>query len=216
MKIAVLGTGMVGATIADKLVALGHDVKMGSRTQGNEKAVAWASKAGAHASEGSFADAAAHGELVFVCTNGMGTLDALNAAGAANLAGKTLIDISNPLDFSKGMPPTLFVCNTDSLGEQIQRAFPDTKVVKTLNTISCNVMVDAALVPGVHDVFVAGNDAGAKSQVSEILKGWFGWKSVRDLGDITAARGTEAYVLLWVRLWGSLQTADFNVSVVKP
>jgi len=215
MKIGVLGTGMVGNAIADKLVSLGHQVKMGSRTAKNEKATAWATKAGANASEGSFADAAAFGELVFNCTSGAGALDALKAAGAANLKGKILIDIANPLDFSKGMPPRLSICNDDSLGEQIQRAFPDTQVVKALNTINCQIMVDPSRVKGDHDVFVSGNDAGAKGRVTEILRGWFGWKNVIDLGDITTARGTEMYLPLWVRLWGALGTADFNLKIVR-
>lgn len=215
MKIAVFGTGMVGTTIASKLVSLGHDVKMGSRTAGNEKAAAWTKQAGARASAGTFAEAAAFGEIIFNCTLGNGTLDALNAAGAAALEGKILIDISNPLDFSQGMPPSLFVFGRDSLGEQIQRAFPKTRVVKALNTISCTVMVDPSLVPGEHATFVSGNDAEAKQKVTEILRGWFGWKQVIDLGDITTARGTEAYLMLWLRLWGVLGTADFNVQVVK-
>jgi predicted dinucleotide-binding enzyme len=127
-----------------------------------------------------------------------------------------LIDIANPLDFSKGMPPTLFSGNTDSLGEAAQREFPGAKVVKTLNTVNCEVMVDAKRVAGGdHDMFMAGNDAGAKAQVSELLKGWFGWKSVIDLGDISAARGTESYLPLWIRLWGALKTADFNVKLVR-
>ncbi len=216
MKIGVLGTGMVGQTIGSKLVSLGHEVKIGSRSAGNAKAVEWAQKAGAKASEGSFADAAAFGELVFNCTNGAGSIEALRAAGSQNLNGKVLIDIAVPLDFSKGMPPTLFSGSTDSLGEAAQRELPGTKVVKTLNTVNCNVMVDATRVAGGDsDMFVAGNDAGAKSQVTEILKGWFGWKTVHDLGDITAARGTESYVALWVRLWGSLKSADFNIKVVR-
>ena len=216
MKIAVLGTGMVGNTIASKLVALGHEVRMGARDAGNDKARAWAGGAGAGASHGTFADAAAFGELVFNCTAGAGSLAALEQAGAANLRGKVLVDLANPLDFSKGMPPSLFVSNTDSLGEQIQRAFPETRVVKTLNTINCEVMVDPARVAGAeHDVFVSGNDAGAKGQVTEILRGWFGWKHVTDLGDITTARGTEAYLLLWIRLWGATGTPDFNVRIVR-
>lgn len=216
MKIAVLGTGMVGNTIASKLVSLGHEVKMGSRTAGNEKAREWASKAGKGASEGSFADAAAFGELVFNCTNGAAALEVVRAAGADNLRGKVLIDISNPLDFSKGFPPSLTVCNTDSLGEQIQRELPDTKVVKTLNTVNCLVMVDPSRVNGGdHDMFVAGNDPAAKGQVIEILKGWFGWKHVTDLGDITCARGTEMWLPLWVRLYGALKTGDFNLKLVR-
>ena len=214
MKIGVLGTGMVGQTIGSKLASLGHDVKLGAREAGNDKARQWAQGAGAHASAGTFADAAKHGEVVFNCTLGAASLDALTAAGAVNLAGKLLIDISNPLDFSKGMPPTLFTGNDDSLGERIQRAFPDTKVVKALNTINCQLMVDPArLAGGDHDAFISGNDSAAKGRVIEILRGWFGWKSVVDLGDITTARGTESYLPLWIRLWGALGTADFNIKI---
>lgn len=214
MKIAVLGTGMVGEAIAGKLVELGHDVRMGSRSATNEKGVAWAAKAGPRASVGTFADAAAFGELVFVCTNGAGTLDACAAAGAG-LDGKVVVDVTNPLDFSKGMPPTLFTTSAESLGERLQAAHPRAAVVKTLNTINCNLMVDAARIPGDHDVFVSGNDAGAKAKVTEILRGWFGWKHVLDLGDITTARGTEQYLMLWLRLYGATKTPDFNIHVVK-
>jgi predicted dinucleotide-binding enzyme len=216
MKIGVLGTGLVGQTIATKLVSLGHDVKMGSRDPKNEKAAAWAAKSGDRASHGSFADAAAYGELVFVCTNGMGTVAAVRSARPENFAGKVVVDVSNPLDFSKGMPPSLFVGNTDSLGEQVQRELPDAKVVKTLNTVNCNLMVDAGRVAGGdHTIFVSGNDAGAKARVTEILKGWFGWKDVFDLGDITTARGTEGYLHLWVRTYMALGNADFNVKIMK-
>lgn len=215
MKIAILGTGMVGETIASKLVELGHEVKMGSRTTGNEKAVAWVRKAGPRASQGTFADAAASSELIFNCTLGAGSLAALEAAGKENLKGKVLVDISNPLDFSKGMPPSLFVSNTDSLGEQIQRAFPETKVVKALNTINASVMVEPSRLPGEHATFVSGNDAGAKAQVKQLLTEGFGWKQVIDLGDITTARGTESYLALWIRLWGVLGTPDFNIQIVK-
>jgi predicted dinucleotide-binding enzyme len=215
MKIAVFGTGTVGNTVATKLVELGHDVKMGSRTADNAKAAAWVRQAGARASQGTYADAAAAGELLFNCTAGMGALAALEAAGARNLAGKVLVDISNPLDFSKGMPPSLSVCNTDSLAEQIQRAFPDLKVVKTLNTVTANVMVNPSLVPGDHDMFISGNDGGAKGQVAEILKSWLGWKSVVDLGDLSAARAQEGYLFLWLRLYGALRSPIFNVRVVR-
>jgi 8-hydroxy-5-deazaflavin:NADPH oxidoreductase len=216
MNIAVLGTGIVGNTIASKLVELGHKVKMGSRKAGNEKAVEWAKKAGANASEGSFADAAAFGEILFNCTSGGGTLEALRLAGANNLRGKILIDVSNPLDFSRGMPPTLSVCNTDSLAEQIQREFPEAKVVKSLNTMNCYLMVNPAqLADGQHDVFVSGNDAGAKAKVTDILKSWFGWKHVLDLGDITSARGPEMFLPLWLRMWGAVQTPNFSIHVVR-
>ena len=189
---------------------------MGSRTATNEKAAAWVKAAGGGASQGTFADAAAFGELVFNCTSGAGTVEAARAAGEANLRGKVLIDVSNSLDFSNGFPPTLFTGNTDSLGEQLQRALPETKVVKSLNTVNANLMVDAgSLAGGEHDVFVSGNDAGAKARVSEILRDWFGWKHVVDLGDITTARGTESYVALWVRLYGALKTPQFNVRLVR-
>jgi 8-hydroxy-5-deazaflavin:NADPH oxidoreductase len=216
MKFAILGTGMVGTTIASKLTALGHQVTLGSRTANNEKAVAWQKSAGKNASIGTFAEAAAFGEWVFNCTKGDGSLDALRAAGKQNLAGKVLVDVSNPLDFSKGFPPSLTVCNTDSLAEQIQREVPEAKVVKALNTINAYLMVDPARIQGgAHDVFICGNDAGAKSQVTQLLREGFGWKTVHDLGDLTAARGTEAWLLLWTRLYGAFQTADFGVRIVR-
>lgn len=214
MKIGVLGTGMVGAGLGTKLVQLGHQVKMGSRTAAHEKAVAWAKEAGANASYGTFADAAAFGELVLNCTLGSASLEALQAAGAKNLAGKVVIDTSNPLDFSKGFPPSLFAGNTDSLGEQLQRAFPEAKLVKTLNTISVSVMIDPAKLGAETDVFVSGNDNAAKAQAAELLKS-FGWKSIVDLGDLSTARGTESYLALWVRLYGAFKTPDLNLKIVR-
>lgn len=217
MKIAVLGTGIVGNTIGSALIRLGHEVKMGSRTKGNEKALAWVSANGANASEGTFADAAAFGEVVFVATKGEGTLDALHAAGAGNLAGKVLVDISNPLDFSKGMPPSLFISNTDSLGEQIQTAFPDAKVVKTLNIVNCEVMVNAGRSSATErgTMFVSGNDAGAKqSVIKNFLTPW-GWNDVIDLGDITTARGTEMLLPIWVRTWAATGNGHFAFKVVR-
>lgn len=215
MDIAILGTGIVGATIGSKLVALGHRVKMGSRAASNEKAAAWVKQAGAGASQGTFAEAAAFGQVIFNCTSGSGSLPALEAAGAANLKGKPLLDVANPLDFSKGMPPTLSVCNDDSLGERIQRAFPEAKVVKTLNTVTAALMVDAgSLAGGDHTIFMCGNDKAAKEQAAEILKA-FGWKHILDLGDITNSRGTEMILPLWIRLWGTLQTPMFNYKIVR-
>lgn len=137
-------------------------------------------------------------------------------AGEANLAGKVLLDISNPLDFSRGMPPSLTVANTDSLGEQIQRALPKTRVVKSLNTVNAFLMVDPGLLAGgEHTMFVSGNDAGAKAEVTRLLKDGFGWKDVVDLGDLTNARATEMYVVLWARLYGALQNPMFNVKLVR-
>jgi hypothetical protein len=205
---------MVGATLGSKLIQLGHDVRMGSRLANNEKAVEWVKSNGSRASQGTFDEAASFGEVVFNCTAGTASLAALNAAGASNLKGKVLVDVANPLDFSKGMPPTLTVCNTDSLGEQIQRTFPSVKVVKAFNTMRCTLMVEPSLVSGEHDVFVCGNDAQAKDRVKEILKS-FGWKSIIDLGDITAARGTEMVLPLWLRLMGLFQSPNFNFKVVR-
>lgn len=215
MKIGILGTGSVGNAIASKLASLGHDVMMGSRSATNEKALAWAAGQGGDAKVGTFADAAEHGAWVFVCTSGTGTLEALASAGADRLRDKIVIDVSNPLDFSRGMPPRLFTPQDDSLAEQVQRAYPDAKVVKTLNTVNATIMVDPARVPGDHDVFVSGNDAGAKTEVTALLKSGFGWRCVVDLGGIETARLTEAHVLLWVRLWGVVGSADFNIHVVR-
>jgi predicted dinucleotide-binding enzyme len=217
MKIAVLGTGMVGTTIASKLVDLGHEVTLASRTADNENAQAWLARVGAdRAKVAAYADAARAAELLFNCTSGAGTLEALKLAEAQNLANKILVDIANPLDFSRGMPPRLSVCNDESLGEQVQAAFPETKVVKSLNTVPASLMVEPSLVPGEHVVFMSGNDADAKRFVEQtILRDWFGWKSVLDLGDITTARGTEMYLPLWLRLWGALQTPMFNIAIVR-
>lgn len=216
MDIAILGTGIVGTTIGTRLIQAGHKVRMGSRNAGGEKALAWAKANGANASQGAFAEAAAFGAIAFNCTSGTGSLEALQAAGAANLRGKVLIDVANPLDFSKGMPPSLSICNTDSLAERIQRALPDVKVVKALNTMSAPLMVNPAqLASGDHSVFLCGNDAGAKEAVTGILKGDFGWKDVLDLGDISAARGMEMILPVWLRLWGGLKTPIFNFKIAR-
>lgn len=216
MRIGVLGTGMVGQAIGTKLVDLGHEVAMGSREAGHENAVAWVEGAGEKATEGSFADAAGHGELVINCTSGVASLAALGAAGEENLSGKTLVDVANPLDASQGFPPTLAFCNDDSLGERIQAAFPASNVVKTLNTMNCQVMVEPTRVPGEHAVFVSGEDEGAKREVNDLLES-FGWPEERiiDLGGIRTARGTEMYLPLWLSLYGRLGTGDFNIGVLR-
>jgi predicted dinucleotide-binding enzyme len=215
MQIGVLGTGMVGKAIGSRLVSVGHEVKMGSRTPDNESAAEWVAEAGETASQGTFADAAAFGEVVFNCTSGGASLDALRAAGAENLAGKVLVDVANTLDFSQGRPPSLLVTTKESLGEQIQSEFQEARVVKTLNTVNCDVMVDASLVPGDHDMFVSGNDEAAKAEVRSLL-GDFGWPAGRviDLGDITCARGQEMYIVLWLRLWGVVGGSRFNIKLV--
>lgn len=202
MDIGVLGTGAVGRTIAAKLVELGHDVLVGSRTAKDDAVT--------------FADAAAHGELVFNCTAGDSSLEALRMAEADNLADKIVVDVANPLDFSRGMPPILAVCNADSLGEEIQRLFPRSKVVKTLNTVNCNVMVDPSRVAGEHDIFICGNDEDAKKEVLDLLQS-FGWspEHIIDLGDISGARGMEMYLPLWLRLMNVEGGANFNIRVVR-
>lgn len=215
MNIGILGTGAVGTTIGSKLIQLGHSVKMGSRSATNDKAAEWVAQNGLKASQGTFADAAAFGELLFNCTNGQGSIPALSQATAESLRGKILMDVSNPLDFSNGFPPSLTVCNTDSLAEQIQRTFPDLKVVKTLNTMNCAIMVNPASLPGDHDVFVSGNDAEAKAAVIGYLKDWFGWKAPIDLGDLTSARGVEMILPLWVRLYGVFQDSNYNFKIVR-
>lgn len=216
MKFGVLGTGVVGQTLGGKLVSLGHEVMMGARQAGNEVAVGWVKSAGESASEGSFADAAAFGDNVINATAGASSLDALAAAGADNLEGKVLIDVANPLDFSGGLPPSLTVGNTDSLGEQIQRAYPEAKVVKTLNTMAAEVMVEPSRVPGRHTVFIAGEDEGAKARVRALLQD-FGWPDhdILDLGSIAASRGTEAYVTLWLRFWAAAGTRVLNIKVTS-
>jgi hypothetical protein len=213
MRIGVLGTGTVGQTLASRLAGLGHEVVMGARDPANPAAVGWAADHAGRA--GTFADAARHGELVVNATAGTASLAALEAAGGSGtLDGKVLLDVANPLDFSGGMPPVLSVVNTDSLGEQIQRAHPGARVVKALNTVTAAVMVHPELVPGRHTVFMAGDDAGAKQAVTGLL-GEFGWPpgSVLDLGGIQAARGMEMYLPLWLSMMGALGTASFNVRV---
>jgi predicted dinucleotide-binding enzyme len=217
MKIAVLGTGMVGNALATKLVNIGHEIMMGSRSANSDAGQEWLRSVGGKAQIGTFADAAAFGETVFDCTNGANSIAALHSAGARNLRGKILIQVGNPLDTSKGMPPTLTVCNTDSLGEQVQWEFPEVRVVKALNTVNCEIMIAPSRVPGDHDLFICGNDAAAKREVAARLSEWFGWKpgNIIDLGDITNSRGTEMFLALWVRLWGVVGNPHFNIHVVR-
>ncbi len=227
MKIAILGTGMVGRTIAVKLSQLGHKVTIGTRdtkaTLSNEKGDAYGNPSFKdwrknHSDIGleTFRDAAKEAEIVFNCTSGMASMTVLNLAGKDTLDEKILVDIANPLDFSNGMPPSLNPVNTDSLGEQIQNQFPDVKVVKTLNTMNALLMVDPSRIKGDHNVFICGNDEGARKKVSEILNS-FGWSNsqIIDLGDITAARGTEMLLPVWLRLMNTFGTPEFNFCIQK-
>ena len=226
MRLGILGTGAVGKTLAARLNGMGHEVMIGTRDAGETKSrtdpdqfgnppfSAWR-REHPEVELGTFAEAAAHGEMIVNATAGAVSLEALDLAGEENLRGKVLVDVANPLDFSKGMPPTLSVSNTDSLGEQIQRRFVEAKVVKTLHTMNAYLMVDPAqLAEGEHTVFVCGDDAEAKAKVTELLRG-FGWTDIIDLGDISAARGTEMIMPIWLRLFGALQKPVFNFRIVR-
>lgn len=225
MKIGVLGAGMVGRAHAAKLIELGHEIVIGTKdvaktmtedkpdAMGNPPFNVW-HKDNNKVTLATFEEAAKHGEIIFEALHGAVAVEVLKTF-EADLAGKILIDIANPLDFSKGMPPSLFVSNIDSLGEQIQKALPETKVVKTFNTINAMLQVNPQMLAnGDHHIFMSGNDADAKVKVTEILKS-YGWKNIIDLGDITTARGTEMLMPMWLRLWGTLKTPMFNYKIVK-
>ena len=214
MKFGILGTGMVGQALAGRLVELEHEVLMGSRTTENEKTKLWREQAGERAHTGTYDDAAKYGEIILNCTQGNISLDVIRALNRNDLAGKLLIDVANPLDFSQGGPPTLTIVNNDSLGESLQRELPQTKVVKALNTCNCQVMIHPERVGGDHDIFLCGNDPEAKETVKSLLRD-FGWRSIIDLGDITNARATEQLLPIWIRLLGMYGTADFNFKIVK-
>ena len=215
MNIGILGTGIVGQTIGTRLIELGHGVKLGSRTANNGNARAWAKFNGDPASYGTFADAAEFGEILFNCTAGKWSLAALSTPKTSDLNNKVLIDVSSPLDYTRGLPPTLTVCNTDSLAEQIQREHPLLHVVKALNTMNVDVMVHPERLSGPHDVFICGNDRDAKATVTMCLIEWFGWASVIDLGDLTNARGMEMITPLWISLQKKLGTNMFNFKIAK-
>src|SRR5258708_2790835 len=213
MKIGILGTGMVGEALGTKFIKLGHAVKMGSRTANNESAAKWVAATGSNASQGTFSDAAAFGEMVFICLKGDVFLEVVKTIKAPALAGKVLVDVSNPLDFSHGMPPSLSICNTNSLGEEVQKAAPQAKVVKTLNIVNCEVMVDPAK-GGNPTMLVCGNDPVAKSKVVTLLIS-MGWHDILDLGDITKARGTEMLLPIWLNLLGLFGSPHFGFKVVR-
>lgn len=230
MKIAVIGTGTVGQTFASRLVSVGHDVMMGTRSVADKLAATNKDMYGNppfsewHAANksvqlGTFAEAAAFGEIILNVTQGGNSINALKLADAKNLDGKVLVDIANPLDFSKGMPPSLIpeLSNTNSLGEEIQKTFPGVKVVKTLNTMWAGLMVNPNMIGGGdHTAFICGNDAAAKTTVKSFMNE-FGWKNenILDLGDISSARGTEAVLPIWLRIWGATQNGAFNFKVVS-
>jgi len=217
MELAVLGTGSAGRTLAGRLAELGHHVSIGTRdpdaTQARPDYADWAADH-PQVRPATFGAAAAAAEVIINVTNGAAALDVLALAGADHLDGKVVIDVSNPLDFSQGMPPTLFVKDTDSLAEQIQRAFPGARVVKTLNTMNAEVMAHPDLLPDPGSVFVSGEDAAAKATASGLLTE-LGHTDVIDLGELATARGAEMLLPIWVRLVGVMGTARFNFKIVR-
>ena len=222
MQVGVLGTGTVGRTLAAAIAGVGNTVAIGTRDvdgllarEGDDAFATWAaSHPGVRPA--TYADAVRDAEVVFNATAGGGSLAAVETAGPANFSGKIVVDVANPLDFSRGFPPSLSVANTDSLAEQIQRAVPHARVVKALNTVNASVMVAPTdLGGGDHDLPICGDDDAAKAQVTQLLRDWFGWRSVLDLGDLSAARGMEAYLLLWVRMMGAVGSPTFNIKVVR-
>jgi 8-hydroxy-5-deazaflavin:NADPH oxidoreductase len=230
MKISIIGTGSVGQAIASKLVELGHEVIMGTRNVSEKSASTAKDKYGNPSFNDwhnvnskvilkTFADAASFGEIVVNATNGGSSIEALKLAGAKNLAGKILIDIANPLDFSKGMPPSLLpgLNNTNSLGEEIQKTFPLTLVVKTLNTMWCGLMINPQMIGGGNHInYISGNDTAAKTKVKTLLN-QLGWKdeNLIDLGDISGARATESLLPIWLRVNGIIGTGAFNFRIVQ-
>jgi len=218
MRIAMLGTGVVGRALAVELARRGDDVVMGTRDPAGPLADELAALLDEHpgVSLAAFPDAVDGAELVMLAVGGLHAIDVVAGIGDDALDGLVIIDVSNPLDFSAGFPPTLSVCNTSSLGEQVQAAVPSARVVKALNTVNVEVMVDPTSVgAGDHDLIICGNDADAKSEVASFLRERFGWESIIDLGDITAARGTEMYLALWLRMLAALGTSRFNIRIVK-
>ncbi len=224
MKISVLGTGNVGQTFASRFVELGHEVMVGTRdvntTLARKNADQTTFETWLHANDkiqlGTFAESAAFGEIVVNALQGAITISTFTAIPEAHLNGKSILDLSNPLDFSKGFPPTLLagLNNDNSLGEELQKVLPNAKVVKTLNTMFCGLMVNPRALGEDSTVFISGNDADAKTQIKGILAS-FGWKEseILDLGDITTARGTESILPIWLRIYGATQNGFFNLKV---
>ncbi len=214
MKIAVLGTGVVGNTIGSKLIRLNHKVMMGSRTADNEKAKAWVELNGTNASQGTFNNAAEFADIIFLCTKGEVTLEVLKMIDVNAFKNKTVIDVSNPLDFSRGMPPSLIISNTNSLGEEIQKLLPDAYVVKSLNIVNCEVMVNPKKTNGDPTMFMCGNDNDAKLLVKKLLED-FGWNDIIDLGDITGARAMEMILPIWLRTYMATQNAYIGFKILR-
>ena len=221
MKIGILGSGMVGQALGSRLLELGYGVMIGTRDPANlQEKKGWAPSlgewlGGGGGQVGTFAETAEFGELLINATNGLASQGALRLAGEANLSGKTLLDVANELDTSQGMPPRSLATDARSLAEELQAAFPTVKLVKTLNTMSAQIMVNpGSLAGGEHTVFLSGNDAGAKAQATELLRA-FGWSDIFDLGDLQSARGAEMLLPLWLSAWAKLGNVPFNFKIVR-
>ncbi|NTW22594.1 NAD(P)-binding domain-containing protein [Candidatus Falkowbacteria bacterium] len=226
MKIGIMGTGIVGRSHAEKLTELGHEVMIGTRSvektmaedkpdgMGNVPFRDW-HKSNQTVKLGTFDEAARFGEIVYDVLRGEVAVGVFASLDKESLSGKIVVDIANALDFSQGMPPLLLVHDGNSLGEQLQKAIPGAKVVKTLNTVSAQLQTNPMMLnDGDHQVFMSGNDPDAKKSVEAILRS-YGWKNILDLGDITTARGTELLMPMWLRLWGALGTPLFNYKIIK-
>jgi 8-hydroxy-5-deazaflavin:NADPH oxidoreductase len=216
-RIAILGTGTAGRTLGKKLVQLGYQVAMGSRTADNEKALAWVSENGPNASCGTFEDASRSGEIIFNCVKGEITLEVFRSAGSEHFKNKVIVDLSNPLDFSNGFPPSLFSqwSNTNSLAEEIQKLLPEAHVIKTLNMVNCEVMVEPSLCGADASMFICGNDAASKTSVMNILQ-QFGWKDIINLGEISSARSMEMLLPIWVKMRMLIGNSHFGFKIVRP
>jgi predicted dinucleotide-binding enzyme len=195
MKIGIIGSGTVGQQLGNGLLKLGHQVRISTRDE--TKLVEWKNSAGENAASGSFQDAAIFGEVIVIATSWNGTINAINLAGIDNFSNKIVIDVTNPLDFSQGVPPRFSATLGNSGGEQIQKMLPDAQVVKAFNIISAYIMIDAPREEGVPDLFIAGNDNDAKTFVNDIAMKW-GWGSVIDLGDISQSFFLETLAHLWI------------------
>ena len=225
MKIIILGTGMVGQTLATRLSLLGHEITLGTRNtellvmretpnpMTGLSFVDWY-RENSDVKLMKFGDSVSKADLIVSATQGSASIEALQQIGEDQLKGKIILDIANPLDFSKGMPPTLLFCNDTSLGEKIQERFPESKVVKSLNTMSASLMVNPGSLKGKHNVFMSGNDVQAKKMVADLLKA-MGWEqnNIIDLGDISTARATEMLLPVWLRLWNNLGHVNFNFHI---
>jgi 8-hydroxy-5-deazaflavin:NADPH oxidoreductase len=212
-RVGVLGSGEVGRRLAEGFHSRGHDVMIGSRDPGKPELREWLSEGGAGIEAGSFAQTAAHGELLVLAVLGNAAEDAIRDAGVDNFAGKIVIDAMNPLDFSGGFPPRLSICGEDSLGERVQRALPDAKVVKAFNTIGNPYFVDPGFSDGRPTMMIAGDDEAAKRAVTNVLAD-FGWSDTIDIGGIQGSRELEAICILWVKIGGARGSWDHGFKLL--